>query len=63
MSKNILDKLFGSGTRVKILKFTFRNPSVDFTIAELARIVQEPLEKVKREVSFLNQINLLKPKK
>jgi len=63
MSKNSLDKLFGSKTRVKILKFTFRNYPVDFSVGELARKIQEPVNLVKQEVFNLIEIGLIRKKK
>ena len=63
MSKNSLDKLFGSRVRVKILKNTFRNYPSDFSLPELARRVQEPLGLVKKETSMLIKMGLVKPKK
>ena len=63
MSKNSLDKLFGSRIRVKILKNTFRNYPADFSMTELSRRIQEPLNLVKKETSVLIKMGLLKPKK
>lgn len=62
-SKSILDNLFSSKTRVKILKFTFRNYPADFTVKELSRMIQEPLGKVKTEIDNLMTLGLIKEKK
>ncbi len=63
MSKNTLDNLLGSKTRVKILKFTFRNYPADFTIGELSKMIQEPFSQVKSEILNLAGIGLIKKKK
>lgn len=63
MSKNILENLFGSRARIKILKFLFRNKSVDFTLRELAERTQESRSAVKREVDILREIGLLRKKR
>lgn len=62
MSKNTLDKLFGSRVRVKILKNTLRNYPADFSVSELARRIQEPAKSVSREVSNLIKLDLIKTK-
>lgn len=62
-SKPILDNLFGSRTRIKILKFTFRNYPADFTISELSRMIQEPSRQVKKEIANLMDIGLIKTKR
>lgn len=62
MSKNTLDNLFGSKIRVKILKYAFRNYPGDFNIQELSQRIQEPSRGVKREVSNLLRIGLIKIK-
>ncbi len=62
MSKYVLDNLFGSKARVKILKFAFRNYPESFDLRILARRVQEPLAVVRREVATLRAIGLIKHK-
>lgn len=56
----ILENLFNSRTRVKVLKFLFRNYPVNVGVNELARMVQEPLELVRREVKSLEKMKLIK---
>jgi len=63
MSKPILDNLFGSKIRVKILKFLYRNHPDDFSIGELARRIQESLADTKQEVELLRQIKVVVKKK
>ena len=62
MSKPILDNLFGSKIRVKILKFLFRNYPADFSIGELAKRIQEAPAATKKEVQLLKEIYVVKKK-
>ncbi len=62
MSKNILDELFGSRVRVKILKFFFRNSPSDFSARMLAERIQESPAEVRKEVEKLLEIRVLKRK-
>lgn len=63
MSKNTLDKLFGSRIRVKLLKFLFRNYPGDFIAPELAKRIQEPLAETKKELSLLAELGVVKRKR
>jgi len=63
MSKHILDKLFGSRIRVKILKFMFRNCSGVFNAYELAKKIQEPLDQTRKELTFLSKLGLINKKR
>ncbi len=63
MSKNILEALLGSKTRLKILKFIFRNENMVFTPEYVAEHTQEPLVAVQAELDILAEINLIKIKK
>ena len=60
MSKDILDTLFGSKIRVKVLKFLFRNYPNDFSVPELSKRIQESPAATKKETRLLNQIKLIK---
>ena len=62
MSKKILERLFDSKARVKILKFLFRNMESIFDIEEMAERVQEQPALVRSEVKKLTEIGLLKVK-
>ena len=62
MSKPILDNLFGSKVRVKLLKFLFRNYPADFTTREIAKRIQEQPEFVKKELDLLRTLNTVKRK-
>jgi len=60
MSKPILDNLFGSKVKVKILKFLYRNYPTDFSLREITKRVQEKPAETKKEISLLKQIHLVK---
>lgn len=62
MSKSTLELLFDSKARVKILKFLFRNASLNFGINDLSGRVQERPSVVRKEVKRLLRIGLLKQK-
>lgn len=60
VSKDILDNLFGSNARVKILKFLFRNHPDTFDLRTLTERTQEPSATVRRELLMLTEIKLTK---
>ena len=65
MSKNannaeILEDLFSSRLRVKVLKFLFRNYPVDFGSKELADRIQESSDAIKGEIKSLESMGLIK---
>ncbi len=60
MSKDILDNLFGSRIRVKVLKFFFRNYPGEFGISELAKRIQESHGSTKKEINALAKLRLIK---
>ena len=59
-SKDILEILFGSKVRVKVLKFLFRNYPNDFAAPELTKRIQESGPATKKEVALLAKIKLIK---
>ncbi|HXK35818.1 MAG TPA: hypothetical protein VJZ52_02135 [Candidatus Paceibacterota bacterium] len=59
MSKMILETIFGSRARVRLLKFLFRNYPNAFSVKEITRHLQEDPTAVKREVADFIQIGLL----
>ena len=63
MSKDILDNLFGSRVRVKVLKFLFRNYPVEFTVRELAGRIQESRSATKKEIEAQIKLRLVKKTK
>lgn len=63
MAKSVLETLFGSKLRLKILKFLFRNGTASFTVRELAAHVQDRPAAVKKELADLREIGLVKIKR
>lgn len=59
MSKNSLEVLFESKTRLKILKFLFRNLPKFYTAREVINHTQEHTTAVRREIERLSAIGLL----
>jgi predicted transcriptional regulator len=59
-SKDILDNLFGSRIRVKILKFLFRNYPGEFLVEELATRIRETCSATNREIKALAKLRLIK---
>jgi DNA-binding transcriptional ArsR family regulator len=60
MSKSILDNLFGSRVRVKLLKLLYRQHPATFAMSELVVRVQEPAFIVRRELTVLRDTGLVK---
>lgn len=58
--QKMLKKLFGSGSRVKILKQFFGNPEEEFFIRELTRVLDEQINSMRRELENLENIGMLK---
>ncbi len=59
MSKRILETLFNSRARVRLLRFLFRNYPQPFTIQEMVSRLQEDRQTIKKEVDQFMQIGLL----
>jgi len=60
MSKTILDNLFGSRVRVKLLKLMYRQHPTTFNMSELSARIQEPSFIARRELDVLRDIGLVK---
>lgn len=56
----ILEKLFSSKTRVKILQLFFTNPDRPFFVREITRKLNEKINSIRRELANLSSIGLLK---
>jgi len=56
----VLENLFNSKVRVKMLKFFFRSYPVNAGIRDLSKRIQEPLAAVKKEIKDLERIGLIK---
>lgn len=59
MSKSILDNLFSSRVRVKLLKLLYRQHPTPLAMSELVVRVQEPAFIVRRELLLLQQLKML----
>jgi hypothetical protein len=60
MSKSILDNLFGSRVRVKLLKLLYRQNPTTFSMSEFVTRIQEPAFIARRELTVLQDIGLVK---
>lgn len=56
----MLEQLFGSRTRVKILALLFNNPSRSYFVREITRKVNEQINSVRRELANLKAVGLVK---
>lgn len=59
MSKNILNYLLGSRTKVKILKYIYQHPEEIFNSKTIAIKVQESKDDVEAELACLLDIGLI----
>ncbi len=56
----MLEHFFGSKTRLKLLKVFFRSPEHPFFVRELARLVGTHLHAVRREITNLLKLKIIK---
>jgi hypothetical protein len=56
----MVDQLFGSKTRVKLLQLFFSNPNRAFYVREITRKIDEQINSVRRELSNLLSIGIVK---
>ena len=56
----MLEHFFGSRTRLKLLKVFFRSPERSFYVRELARTINTQLNAVRREISNLQKLKIIK---
>ena len=54
------EKLFGSKTRAKLLQLFFENPEKSFYVREMTRVIDEQINSVRRELSNLENIGIIK---
>ena len=59
-SNTPVEKLFGSKTRAKLLQLFFSNPTKSFYIREMTRVIDEQINSVRRELSNLESIGIIK---
>lgn len=55
-----LEKLFGSKTRAKLLTLFFENPDKSYYVREITRVIEEQINSVRRELTNLNTLGLVK---
>jgi len=55
-----LEKLFGSKTRAKLLALFFENPNKSYYVREITRVIEEQINSVRRELTNLNALGLVK---
>jgi DNA-binding transcriptional ArsR family regulator len=55
----MLEQIFGSRTRVKLLKIFLSNPEKDYFVRELTRKIKERINSVRRELDNLETIGLV----
>ena len=54
------EKLFGSKTRAKLLQLFFESPEKSFYVREMARVIDEQINSVRRELLNLESIDIIK---
>lgn len=57
----MLEQLFGSKTRVKLLYIFFHSPERPFYVRELARLAESQLNAIRRELANLEKVGLIMP--
>jgi hypothetical protein len=58
----VLEKLFGSSSRIKIIRLFFLNPEILFNTREISRRTKVALPAVRREILLLKNIGFIKQK-
>lgn len=56
----MIDQLFGSKTRVKLLQLFYSNPNRSFYVREITRTIDEQINSVRRELANLLSIGIIK---
>ena len=56
---NMIDALFGSRTRVKLLHLFMNNPGKSFYVREITRLIDEQINSVRRELSNLLEAGVI----
>src|SRR6266550_1838167 len=55
----MVEQLFGSKTRVKLLQLFFTNPNRSFYVREITRKIDEQINSVRRELANLLSIGII----
>src|SRR6188472_2116739 len=56
---NVIEQLFGSKTRVKLLQLFCSNPNRSFYVREITRKIDEQINSVRRELANLLSIGII----
>src|SRR5258708_38143413 len=56
----MIEQLFGSKTRVKLLQLFYSNPNRSFYVREITRKIDEQINSVRRELANLLSIGIIK---
>lgn len=56
----MLEHLFGSTTRLKLLRLFFNNPERSYFVRELSRVIDTQLNAVRRELANLEEFGVIK---
>lgn len=56
----MIDALFGSKTRVKLLYLFLNNPGKSFYVREITRLIDEQINSVRRELSNMLNVGIIK---
>ncbi|MDP2693061.1 MAG: hypothetical protein Q8O88_05480 [bacterium] len=59
----MLEHIFGSKTRLKLLKIFFRNPDTSFFVRELTRLLDVQINAIRRELDLLIKSSIIKEMK
>src|SRR5437868_4038335 len=57
--ETVIEQLFGSKTRVKLLQLFYSNPNRAFYVREITRKIEEQINSVRRELSNLLSIGII----
>lgn len=55
----MIDSLFGSKTRVKLLHLFLNNPGKAFYVREITRLVDEQINSVRRELANMLEVGII----
>ncbi len=55
----MIDKLFGSKTRVKLLHLFLNHPGQSFYVREITRVIDEQINSVRRELSNMLEVGVI----
>lgn len=59
LGRDMIDALFGSKTRVKLLHLFLNNPGTPFYVREITRLIDEQINSVRRELSNMLNVGII----